>query len=290
MAYKVNVDCVAYLESYSSVNPVDLRKVSAILDMLGIKSYHLAQVLGVSESALSHVWSGRTQLKTRERREWLIDGVLDMIGIIDSVKDDLVSRALEANEGTSSFCRDMRERGYGDYYDELYDYFCVIIPSYKMKLWEEVERLIELRISERSSDEMNVDYRLDELLRLCSEDGWNEGEGKALDRDKIEWLRKLLNENYSRRLPDLYLYPDEDSGIMIEWEIQRFGVSLEVDVESRKGKWICLDCEKEDDDEEAMETKEFKVDTKGWAWVLDDLRNKMKMTEMGLNKEKVKGR
>ena len=75
---------------------------------------------------------------------------------------------------------------------------------------------------------LDVTARLNELSRL--EDGWLDGEGKALPIDGIKWLTECFDLYFLSGLQSPYLFPTEDGGICAEWSLVPLSVSLEIDL------------------------------------------------------------
>jgi hypothetical protein len=82
-------------------------------------------------------------------------------------------------------------------------------------------------------DALDVASRFEELKKI--KDGWLDGAGRAPSHAGLDWLTGALKDCFPNSLPPPYAYPDPDGGIQLEWSIERREISLEVNLESRKG-------------------------------------------------------
>lgn len=78
-------------------------------------------------------------------------------------------------------------------------------------------------------DPLDIEARLEELSLL--ENGWLNGKGKALNKEKAKLVSEYFYSFYSDSLPLPYLYPTAEGGLQAEWEINDWDISLEIDLE-----------------------------------------------------------
>ena len=114
-------------------------------------------------------------------------------------------------------------------------------------------------------DPLDIDNQLDDLRLL--NDGWLDGEGKAPCRGGLDWLSKVLGGHFREgsRLP--YLYPTESGGIRAEWSLGEDEITLDINLEARKGFWHHLDM-----GTGVFEERELACDDeKDWTWAINEL-------------------
>lgn len=88
-------------------------------------------------------------------------------------------------------------------------------------------------------DPLDVLARLDELSLL--RDGWLDDQGKALDKQGLEWFADIFSRQYPEELPLPYLYPTVEGNIRLEWAFETREISVEVDLHVHSGEWDVLD-------------------------------------------------
>ncbi|WP_206832737.1 hypothetical protein [Alicyclobacillus fructus] len=76
--------------------------------------------------------------------------------------------------------------------------------------------------------------QLDKLLEL--RDGWLDGEGRAPNKRRLKRLFRMLDTFYPSRLPVPYVYPTPDGNVRFEWDIGRTEWSMEVDLNTYRGR------------------------------------------------------
>ena len=118
-------------------------------------------------------------------------------------------------------------------------------------------------------DPLDVPSRLEELERL--EDGWLDGEGRALDKRGIRWFAEMFERFFPYDLPLPYVYPTVEGNIRLEWTFGTCELSLEVDLKNHRGEWLAVDVET--DEEEYYEVNLDKVED--WEKVCSSIRNYM---------------
>ena len=111
----------------------------------------------------------------------------------------------------------------------------------------------------------DVAGRLVELGHL--EDGWFDGEGRALDRDGLAWLNAGMHAYYlGRGLPDIDLFASITGGISAELSLGRFECGLEVNLTSHRATWFDADIES---DQEVAERNLNLDDPNDWQWLVE---------------------
>ena len=96
-------------------------------------------------------------------------------------------------------------------------------------------------------DPLDIRARLEELCAL--RDGWLEGRGVAISSEKVQWLTHMFDTIYPRELPLPHLYPTAEGGVRAEWSIQRWDLSLEIDLSTKAGYWHALELDTDEEDE-----------------------------------------
>ena len=115
-------------------------------------------------------------------------------------------------------------------------------------------------------DPLDVGSRLDELSRL--EDGWLNGEGKALSPDGLRWLAECFDRYFSEELQLPCLCPTVDGGIYAEWLLEPLNLSLEIDLESHRAHWHAMDFSDDSYTEENIDLNRLG----SWNWLCEQIR------------------
>lgn len=113
----------------------------------------------------------------------------------------------------------------------------------RLKVIESVERISLL-------DELDVAARVDELRLL--NDGWLEGRGLALSATGLDWFVASFQREFSGDLPLPYVYPTEDGGLRLEWDLGSLDLSIDVDLASKSGALHALDRASDSDRSETL--------------------------------------
>lgn len=118
----------------------------------------------------------------------------------------------------------------------------------------------------------DVAGRLIELGRL--EDGWYDGEGKALDPEGLAWFNSSMHRFYlGRELPDLALYASVWGGVSAELSLERFECALEVDLATHQATWLDVNLQAP---EEGVERTLDLDDANDWRWVAERVESLVK--------------
>lgn len=116
-------------------------------------------------------------------------------------------------------------------------------------------------MTELATAPLDVAAQLADLARL--EDGWLDGEGRALDREALAWLADRFERCWPRDLPSPYLFPTPDGGVLAEWSFPPCEASLDVDLNARTGEWHALNLETD-----AADTRTCGLGSDAeWAWL-----------------------
>jgi hypothetical protein len=129
------------------------------------------------------------------------------------------------------------------------------------------EKLLGLNAVEHISilDDLDPGARLDELKVL--KNGWLNGKGTAPAHKELDWLADAFQHNYPDELPLPYLYPTAEGGVQVEWSVDGWEITLEVDLTQRQGEWHALELSSE-----AEETHMLKLnEPNGWQWVANEI-------------------
>jgi hypothetical protein len=85
---------------------------------------------------------------------------------------------------------------------------------------------------------LDVETRLEELGAL--KDGWLNGKGTALDRELLRALAENFDKNFDAGLPLPHLYPTPEGGILAEWNLGNWSVSLDVEIVTQAAQFEAL--------------------------------------------------
>jgi hypothetical protein len=121
----------------------------------------------------------------------------------------------------------------------------------RLKVIESVERVTIL-------DELDVPARIDDLRLL--KDGWMDGRGGRLSPEGLDWFVSSFQSEFTGDLPLPYVYPTEEGGLRLEWEVASLDLSVNIDLNAKTGVFHSLNCET---DADGAETLNFETD--GWA-------------------------
>lgn len=80
----------------------------------------------------------------------------------------------------------------------------------------------------KTLDSFEWETRFEELANL--KDGWLNGEGSALDRERLKLLADNFRRYFDVALPLPHLYPTPDGGVLAEWTLGHWAVSLDIDL------------------------------------------------------------
>lgn len=108
--------------------------------------------------------------------------------------------------------------------------------------------------------------RLEELAELKS--GWLDGKGLALDLNGLQALIRDFDNYFDPALPLPYLYPTAEGGVQAEWAINRWEISLEIDLLQRRAEYQAVFVP----DQRTQESEFNLADHAEWVRLSQDLR------------------
>ncbi|WP_328985844.1 OB-fold nucleic acid binding domain-containing protein [Thiorhodovibrio winogradskyi] len=116
-------------------------------------------------------------------------------------------------------------------------------------------------------DPLDVVFRLEELSAL--KPGWLDGRWTAVSSQGLHWLAGAFEHYYDTDLPLPYLYPTAEGEIRAEWSFDHHEVSLDVDLETKRGLFHALDLVAETDKafQAALDSED------GWSLLNQALRS-----------------
>lgn len=106
---------------------------------------------------------------------------------------------------------------------------------------------------------LDVESRLEELGGL--RDGWLNGKGVALDRARLKALAENFDRNFDAALPLPHLYPTAEGGVLGEWRMGNWAVSLEIDLATQTAQYEALHLVSDENRESLLNLSE----REGWA-------------------------
>jgi hypothetical protein len=107
-------------------------------------------------------------------------------------------------------------------------------------------------------DPLDLPSRLDDLRLL--KNGWCEGAGSAPPSSGLDWLTETFTRGFSEDLPLPFVYPTPEGGIRLEWSLDPYDLSLDIDLVTHVAKLHQLNLTSDEEKEEALNLGE---DT-GW--------------------------
>ena len=118
-------------------------------------------------------------------------------------------------------------------------------------------------------DPLDVPARLAGLKGM--RDGWLEGDGKAPDKDGLQWLSESFDHHYPKDAPLPHTYPTPEGGIEMEWMAETTSLSLEVDLAERKAHYLAF----EDASGDSFTERDLDLDddaAEAWRWIANQVR------------------
>ena len=125
--------------------------------------------------------------------------------------------------------------------------------------------------TEKARHPLDVPSRLDEFrsLRDGWADGmqyagdWGNGYGKAPSHAGLDWLAAAFTRHYPADAPLPYTYPTPEGGVQMEWSYGVNDITLEIDLETRRGEWFWFERNSDAEQEKDLDLD----DAAAWAWV-----------------------
>jgi hypothetical protein len=108
-------------------------------------------------------------------------------------------------------------------------------------------------------DLLDVPARLEELAQLKS--GWLDGQyGEPLDADALEKIGKDFDQFYdSENLPLPATFPTPEGNLQFEWSLMNNEISLLVDLKSKKGEYVALNTENQQEVIEQLDLTNYEA-------------------------------
>lgn len=113
---------------------------------------------------------------------------------------------------------------------------------------------------------LDVETRLEELANL--KDRWLNGKGVALDRARLKALAEEFEKHFDATLPLPYLYPTPEGGVLAEWTLGKWAVSLDIEITTQTAGYEALNL----DSNEASELTLNLSEPSGWTSLNNELR------------------
>ncbi len=115
-------------------------------------------------------------------------------------------------------------------------------------------------------DPRDVPARLDELRML--KDGWLDGRGLAPSARGLDRLSQAFDKHFPDEVVLPLLFPTAEGGILAEWGVKPFDISLEIDLDRFAGDWHSLNLETNSEDTRELDLNQ----PESWQWIAEQLR------------------
>lgn len=116
------------------------------------------------------------------------------------------------------------------------------------------------------TDPLDIDRRIAELSLL--KDGWLDGQGSALDSDKLHLAGTQFRTRLDPTLPPPFLYPTFEGNLRAEWSLDKAEVSVDINLGNLVGQYSALDISSGDSSEQTLDLTE----DVSWTTLNDSLR------------------
>lgn len=130
----------------------------------------------------------------------------------------------------------------------------------RLKGVESVDRVVVL-------DPLDVRARVEELKLLRN--GWLDGKGVAPPQGALDWITATFEERYPDDLPLPYLFPTPAGGVIAEWSLAPYSMSLEIDLATKHGYWHSLNVDTDDEFEKQLDIS----NPNDWEWITGQIRS-----------------
>lgn len=85
-------------------------------------------------------------------------------------------------------------------------------------------------------------------LNVLKDSWYAPGYGMAYDPSDLHWLESRIGLLHESVQSEIFIYPDPDGEVFLEWRIGSLDISFSINFTTRNGYWHCLDlCSDEDD-------------------------------------------
>jgi len=89
------------------------------------------------------------------------------------------------------------------------------------------------------TDPLDIDRRIAELALL--KDGWMDGQGSALDPERLRLAGTQFRTRLDPTLPPPFLYPTPEGDVRAEWSLEAAEVSIDISLGNLVGQYSALD-------------------------------------------------
>ena len=111
-----------------------------------------------------------------------------------------------------------------------------------------------------------MERRLEELANL--KDRWLDGKGIAPDRARLKALLQNFDRYFDAALPLPYLYPTPEGGVLAEWSLGQWSVSLDIEIASQTARYEAVHLTADESSEFTLDLNELA----GWNALHRELR------------------
>jgi hypothetical protein len=101
------------------------------------------------------------------------------------------------------------------------------------------------------TDPLDIDRRVAELSLL--KDGWLDGQGSALDPERLRLAGTQFRTRLDPTLPPPFLYPTLEGGLRAEWSLDAAEVSVDISLVNLAGRYSALDISSGESTEEVLD-------------------------------------
>jgi len=87
----------------------------------------------------------------------------------------------------------------------------------------------------------------------------------APSQEGLEWLGSTFDQNFPDSLPLPHVYPTADGNVQVEWSVEPFEATLEINIGNHSAEWHCLNMTSDVED-----THDLSLDEVGdWEWLIE---------------------
>lgn len=130
----------------------------------------------------------------------------------------------------------------------------------RLKGIESVDRVVLI-------DPLDVRARVEELKFLRN--GWLDGEGLAPTPGALDWIPVAFEERYPDDLRLPYLFPTPAGGVLAEWSLAPYAITLEINLLAKRGYWHALNVETDQEAERELDLES----PEDWEWLSSEVRS-----------------
>lgn len=149
-----------------------------------------------------------------------------------------------------------------DYSEQFEDAIIEAFNGYKSKVLIEIkgvavfDRINSIKKFESLGqvtvlDPLDIETRVEELGELPN--GWLNGKGLALNKEKAQEFANLFYSFYSEDLVLPYLYPTAEGGLLAEWQLNNWDISLEINLNNLNAELHALNLQTDEEQEKELQ-------------------------------------